>query len=89
MYFDDQAYSMGDIKFPWKTNCQIQQINSFNELFDDNKTFQKAILYSSDKNFSQNGLISSFNEADISDLDIKLASVFMKYKTSLYPKTKL
>lgn len=71
MYFDDEAYSIGNVKFPWQTNCQIIKINSFDNLFANNKTLQKAMLYSTDKDFFLNGLISSFNTANIRDLDLK------------------
>lgn len=74
MYFDDKAYTDNNFQFPWKARCQIQQIKSFDELFNAGKKLQKAILYKTDVHkdgFNPNILADLFNSVQISDLQIK------------------
>lgn len=76
MYFNNEAYSAGSVKFPWKTACQIHQINSFDNLFNNNQTLQKAMMYlpnAYDNPYLSNSLSTSFHNTNINGLDLKLA----------------
>ena len=78
MYFDEQPYSVSNIQFPWKAKSLIKQVNSFDELFNQKKILQKAVIYKSDvaqhPEYNQSAVIDSFNSARIPDLKINPSS---------------
>lgn len=74
MYFDDKAYAGDNFQFPWKARSLINQIKSFDELFNSEKKLQKVMLYKSDiskNSFDPDAIVTSFNSANICDLEIK------------------
>lgn len=78
MYFDEQPYSTSKIQFPWKSRTLIKQIKSFDELFNQNKSLQKAVIYKSDvkscPNYNQKLIIDSFISSKNPDLNINPSS---------------
>ncbi len=78
MYFDEQPYSTSNIQFPWKAKTLIKQIKSFDELFKENKSLQKAVIYKSDvkdcPNYNQKSIIDSFRNSKNPDLNINPSS---------------
>lgn len=76
MYFEDQPYSLSNVQFPWKASTLIKQIDSFDGLFNENKSLQKAIVFNSnadEANFDPALILNSFNKANINNLDIKMS----------------
>ena len=78
MYFDEQPYAVSNIQFPWKAKSLIKQVNSFNELFREKRTLQKALIYKSnalkESDYCQDTIINSFNSSKVPDLKINPSS---------------
>ena len=92
MYFNEQPYAMSGIQFPWKSYAPIKQVNSFDNLFEQKKILQKAIIYKSDaskcKNYNPQDVIDSFKSAHISDLDIKASGNTLEFQNKWVSKDK-
>ncbi len=77
MYFDDIPYCENDFQFPWKANTAVEKIDSCMKLFDDGKTFQKAIIYKANKNgnlFENNPALDALSDLTIDGLTITPSS---------------
>ncbi|MCM1265016.1 MAG: HAD family hydrolase [Candidatus Gastranaerophilales bacterium] len=71
MYFDDEAYSLSNVQFPWKARSPITQVESFSKLFDKGMKLQKAILFKSKANMADDIIVqNAFKESNIEELSI-------------------
>lgn len=92
MYFDDEAYSLSGIQFPWKARALINQTANFDELFAESKAFQKALLYKTDEKKGsdvKDFILSDFKRAGIGDLSMKISGTgFYELQNSHVSKDK-
>lgn len=74
LYFNNEAYSLSDFKFPWKARCQVIKAPSYETFFRSKDTLQKAVLCrtgAKEKAFDPGTVISAFENSGIDELSMK------------------
>lgn len=89
MYFDDEAYSLSNIQFPWQSRSLIKQTASFSDLFK-NKKLQKAILFKTRADKNDDVLIAeAFRKTNIDELNMTESGIgFYEFQNKNVSKEK-